>query len=97
MAGAPSPTEQLKFLQKIQRLINEGGFVATYKFALLYAIADIAVEDGDDGYGQTTCAKIHCPLLGPDKTLFWNNGKFSHVISKHRTTSGGRPRDTKMS
>ena len=39
---------QLAFLNKIQRLFAEGDFTASYKYALLIAIADIAVESGRD-------------------------------------------------
>ena len=47
----PSPQEQLSFLAKLQRLFAEGYFTATYKFALLIAPADLAVELGnDDGH-----------------------------------------------
>jgi len=35
---------QLDLLARIQRLIADGSFVATYKFALLQALADLAVE-----------------------------------------------------
>ena len=42
------PEQQLEFLSKIQRLLGEGQFTATYKYALLLAIADICVEDGED-------------------------------------------------
>jgi hypothetical protein len=45
---APSPEAQLEFLSKLQRLFNEGDFTATYKFALLMALADICVEQGQD-------------------------------------------------
>jgi 5-methylcytosine-specific restriction endonuclease McrA len=44
----PSAEEQLSFLQNIQRLLDEGSFVATYKFALLSALADLSVERGTD-------------------------------------------------
>ncbi len=44
----PSPEEQIQFLVKIQRLFDEGGFVATYKFALLQALIDLSVEKGDE-------------------------------------------------
>jgi len=44
----PSPEEQLVFLSKLQRLFAEGDFTATYKFALLIALADLAVELGND-------------------------------------------------
>jgi len=42
------PQQQLQFLSNIQRLLSEGQFTATYKYALLLAIADICVEDGED-------------------------------------------------
>jgi 5-methylcytosine-specific restriction endonuclease McrA len=44
----PSAEEQLAFLAKLQRLFAEGDFTATYKFALLIALADLAVEQGSD-------------------------------------------------
>jgi hypothetical protein len=46
----PEPTaeEQLQFLRNIQRLLAEGQFVATYKFALIHALADLAVLKGQD-------------------------------------------------
>lgn len=46
----PSAEAQLVFLAKLQRLFTESDFTATYKFALLMALADLAVELGaDDG------------------------------------------------
>jgi hypothetical protein len=44
----PTPEEQVLFLRNIQRLLAEGQFVASYKFALLLALADLAVLKGDD-------------------------------------------------
>jgi hypothetical protein len=35
---------ELQFLRKLQRLLAEGDFVATYKFALLNALADLSLE-----------------------------------------------------
>lgn len=46
--SAPGDREQLDFLTKLQRLLAEGNFVASYKYALLLSLADIAVEKGDD-------------------------------------------------
>lgn len=47
---APVAEDQLLFLSKLQRVFAEGDFTATYKFALLIALADLAVELGaDDG------------------------------------------------
>lgn len=45
----PSSSFQLEFLNYIQRLLDGGGFTATYKFALLMALADLAVESGIEG------------------------------------------------
>jgi 5-methylcytosine-specific restriction endonuclease McrA len=44
----PSPAEKIDFLAKIQRLLNEGQFTASYKFALLLALADVCVRSRDD-------------------------------------------------
>jgi len=38
-------------LRNIQRLLAEGQFVASYKFALVHALADLAVLKGDDTGG----------------------------------------------
>ena len=48
MANVPGAAEQVAFLRDLQRLLDEGQFVATYKFALLLSLADLAVERGDD-------------------------------------------------
>ncbi len=40
----PSSEQQIQFLIKIQRLLGEGRFVASYKFALLQALAVLSVE-----------------------------------------------------
>ena len=39
------PIDEVTFLRKLQRLLEEGDFVATYKFALLQALADLSVEN----------------------------------------------------
>lgn len=44
----PSAEAQLVFLRDIQRVLSEGQFVSTYKYALLLSIADLCVERGDD-------------------------------------------------
>jgi len=48
ISAPPTPEYQLGFLSKLQRLFNEGDFTATYKFALMVAMADLAVEFGQD-------------------------------------------------
>lgn len=46
----PPPTheEQINFLTKVQRIFAEGDFTATYKFALLISLTELAVEFGSD-------------------------------------------------
>ena len=44
----PTPESQIRFLTNFQRLLSEGSFVSTYKYALLMALADLAVERGSD-------------------------------------------------
>ena len=57
MANAPpSAEQQLAFLTKLQRLFAEGDFTATYKFALLIALSDLAVELGADDGGELPLA-----------------------------------------
>lgn len=48
MKHSPPPAEnQINFLQNIQQLFEEGEFTATYKFALLMALTELAVENWD--------------------------------------------------
>jgi 5-methylcytosine-specific restriction endonuclease McrA len=44
----PSADFQLGFLSKLQRIFNEGEFVATYKYALINSIADLCIDYGTD-------------------------------------------------
>src|SRR5271166_4876372 len=43
-----SADEQIQFLTRFQRLLNEGSFVSTYKYALLMSLADLSVELGGE-------------------------------------------------
>jgi hypothetical protein len=92
---APTPAEQIAFLGNIERLLSEGQFVATYKYALLIAIADLAVQLGsDDG------SELELPLhaiaeqfielywrhtapygTGAQSVLIQNSGRQASVIS----------------
>jgi hypothetical protein len=44
----PTSDAQIQFMVNIQRLLDEGLFTASYKFALLLALADLSIEQGDD-------------------------------------------------
>ena len=48
----PTAESQIQFLIQIQRLLAEGVFTATYKYALLLALADLAIEVGNDSGGE---------------------------------------------
>jgi 5-methylcytosine-specific restriction endonuclease McrA len=50
-ADAPSPADQIAFLGSVERLLSEGDFSATYKYALLIGLADLAVRYGHDHTG----------------------------------------------
>ncbi|MGD2069818.1 MAG: hypothetical protein PVI57_14200 [Gemmatimonadota bacterium] len=52
--GPPPPERQIDFLRQLQRLLDEGSFVATYKYALLHALADLCVREGDDSGAALT-------------------------------------------
>ncbi|HEY6274203.1 MAG TPA: hypothetical protein VIX19_19645 [Terriglobales bacterium] len=45
---APTSDEQIRLLVNLQRLLDEGLFVASYKFAQLVSLADLSIEKGDD-------------------------------------------------
>lgn len=44
----PSAEDQITFLKKIQALFDDSSFNATYKYALLITLTDLAIEYGDD-------------------------------------------------
>lgn len=41
---AAAAQAQLDFLENLQRILNEGSFVATYKYALIRVLADLSIE-----------------------------------------------------
>lgn len=64
----PSAEAQLQFLQHLQRLFEDGDFVATYKYALLIALAELAVEQG----GATEALEIPVTAIGEKfAELYW--------------------------
>lgn len=65
----PTSAEQLAFLKNIQRLFEEGDFTATYKYALLMALIEIAVEQGDDSGAALTISR--CSLGEKFAEYYW--------------------------
>lgn len=83
----PSAEFQLAFLAKLQRIVSEGDFTATYKFALLIALSELAVERGGDD-----CQPLTLPIGAiADKfaELYWKqiapyaaNGSAAGILSQ---------------
>lgn len=48
-AAAPPSDFQLQFLTEVQRILQEGQFTATYKFALIHSIADLCIQTEEPG------------------------------------------------
>lgn len=48
----PSADFQVRFLKDLQRILEEGRFTATYKFALVHALADLSIQHGSDTGGE---------------------------------------------
>ncbi|MEZ5185461.1 MAG: HNH endonuclease domain-containing protein [Candidatus Nanopelagicales bacterium] len=70
-ARPPGPEFQLEFIEKFQRLLESGSFVATYKYALLVALCNVAAEHGfDDDREQ----RIPVQFLGQQFLhLYWTH------------------------
>lgn len=63
---------QLGFINYIQRLLVEGDFSATYKYALLHALADCAVEYPLDDERASLCIKFDS-LVDKFIELYWHH------------------------
>jgi hypothetical protein len=88
---------ELKFLRKLQRLLAEGDFVATYKFALLNALADLSLEREPAADGSLAVpvsalaekfieyywpqARPYRPVDGAGFVLLQNTGKQASVVN----------------
>ena len=94
----PSAEDQLVFLRLLQRVLNEGEFTATYKFALLQAFLDLSIESRitDDAKLPITYRQIAArfveyywnhtdpyPIdMGQDTVLFQSSGRQAAVLSQ---------------
>ncbi len=87
----PSAEKQIRFLNNIQRLFTEGGFTATYKYALLMALADLSVAfepaAGATAYFwiEDICGEIHWILLEPHRSLQFPKQRRCHSFSKRES------------
>ncbi len=79
------PDEAIRFLRQFQELLAEGGFVATYKFALLQALADLSVEHHGAFDGSLS---LHVEQIA-EKFIeyYWNQARpFQQEILKQNTS-----------
>lgn len=103
MRTIPGDGEQLQFLKNIQRLLQDGSFVASYKFALLHSLADLAVIHGDDTSAPLVLTtrqiaeqfiKLYWQQVRPFRGIILkqNPGKQASVVSRiveaHRQAGG---------
>ncbi len=73
----PTPEEQVQFLRNLQRLLSEGLFVASYKFALIHALADLAILKGDDS-GATLEISTK-DIAAKFVELYWRQARPFHI------------------
>lgn len=93
MATPPGQLSELEFLTKLQRILSEGLFVASYKYALLLSLAELSVEKdaAPDGTLRIELDELAERFI----TLYWrqvapfgggvlsqNNGRQASVINK---------------
>lgn len=87
-------SSHLDFLRNLQRVLDEGTFVATYKYALLQSLADLSVEKQAeaDGSMRIPISEIaekfiryywrqSLPYRGADAVLRQNSGKQAAVVN----------------
>jgi hypothetical protein len=83
---------KIRFLVSLQRLLDEGLFVASYKFALLLALADLSIEAGDDSGAALPITyradrrKVHTVLLAANSPVCLGRGGAS-TPTEHREAS----------
>ncbi len=89
----PTPEFQIQFLQGVQRILKEGVFTSTYKFALLHAIADCCIEKGKDDDSEL---KLNTwELAEKFIDIYWSqtsvfpNGKKTEVLFQNRDKQAG--------
>lgn len=80
----PGAADQLDFLVKLQRILNEGFFTASYKYALILCLAESSVERASAPDGT-----LHIPLrelAGRFISLYWRQSapfKMRNVLAQN--------------
>lgn len=103
MNGTAGQIAQLEFLTKLQRILGEGLFVASYKYALLLALAELSVEgsiqpDGSLRIELDELADRFIALywrqvapFGGKTMLVQNTGRQASIISKIAVLKASAP------
>jgi hypothetical protein len=101
----PTSDEQIRFLVQVQRLLDEGQFVATYKYALLLALADLSIEQGDESDAELIVSTeaiaekfiryywrqaVPYPAAADTRVLQQNTGKQAAVLNVVRRARGAQ-------
>lgn len=85
----PSAAFQLEFIDKLQRLLDSGSFVATYKYALLIALCNAAAEHGTDDDREQ---RVPIRDLGEQfLRLYWNHTRTYPGLDGPLRQNTGRP------
>jgi hypothetical protein len=103
MEQAVGQLSELDFLTRLQRILNEGLFSASYKYALLLALAELSVEN-DSAPDGTLHIKLddlaerfitlywrQVAPFGGDSMLAQNTGRQAAIINKIATFKAGAP------
>ena len=96
--NAPNPPTaegQLEFLRSLQRLLDEGSFTSSYKFALLHGIADLCLVKGEDSGAELELStsdiaeqfvRLYWPQVVPfvagdeERVLSQNTGRQAAIV-----------------
>ena len=70
----PSPEDQVRFIANIERILSEGSFVATYKYALLVALVEL--------YWRQAAPYEADGVSGVGLVLHQNKGKQAGAITR---------------
>ena len=87
-------SSHLQFLRNLQQVLEEGSFAATYKYALLQSLADLAIESEPDADGSMRLPvseiadkfiryywRQSVPYKGPESILRQNSGQQAAIIN----------------
>lgn len=78
--------QQIDFISYVQRLLQEGDFASTYKFAFLHALADICIEKDIPSNGMLSI--LLDEIVDTMISLYWQHAK-PFFPAKEQQLQGG--------